>query len=81
MHFGVQEGQDSIGFPLHLELDGGGEGVEGVQEGRKLGSVMGPDGKNVIHIPCPHGRAEGQCGQEFYLEVFHVEVGQDRGER
>ena len=33
MPFGVQEGQDSISFPLHLELDGGGEGVQGVQEG------------------------------------------------
>ena len=78
MHFCIQEGQDTINLPLHLELDGGGEGVEGVQEGWKLRSVMGPDGEDVINVPRPHGRAEGQGGQEFRLEVFHVEVGHDR---
>ena len=55
-------------------------GVEVCEKWFKVVLVMRPQSKGVINISPPHRGFEGGRAKRFLLQVFHVDVGDNRGE-
>jgi hypothetical protein len=76
----IHEGKVADSFRLHGELDALVDTVQVVKEVPQPVGVVRPDDESVVHVTKPAERLMGSPVERHLLEVFHVDVGNDRRE-